>query len=64
MDVVFHRLFQHEREVTRLGTVAVVVCPLVIDLRHRYVEHALGPVDLLGDLRQVGYLERSAVLLD
>ena len=56
MDVVFHRLFQHEREVTRLGTVA--------DLRHRYVEHALGPVDLLGDLRQVGYLERSAVLLD
>ena len=64
MNVVFHRLFQHEREVTRLGTVAVVVCTLVIDLRHRYVEHALGPVDLLGDLRQVGYLERSAVLLD
>ena len=64
MNVVFHRLFQHEREVTRLGTVAVVVCTLVIDLRHRYVEHALGPIDLLGDLRQVGDFERSSVLFD
>ena len=35
-----------------IGTVAVVVCTLVIDLRHRYVEHALGPIDLLGDLRR------------
>ena len=64
MDVVLERLLQHEREMARFGAVAVVVHPLVVDLGHRHVEHALGPVDLLGDLRQVGDLERRAVLLD
>ena len=48
----------------RLGAVAVVVRALVIDLGHRHVEHALGSVDLLRDLGQVGDLERRAVLLD
>ena len=64
MDVVLHGLFQHEREVARLGAVAIVVRTLVVDLRHRHVEHALGAVDLLGDLRQVGDFERSSVLFD
>ena len=64
VDVVLHGLFEHEGEVARLGAVAVVVRPLVVDLGHRHVEHALGAVDLLGDLRQVGDLERSSVLFD
>ena len=64
VDVVLHRLLEHEREVARLGAVAVVVRALVIDLGHRHVEHALGSVDLLRDLGQVGDLERRAVLFD
>ena len=64
VDVVLHRLLEHERKVARLGAVAVVVRALVIDLGHRHVEHALGSVDLLRDLGQVGDLERRAVLLD
>ena len=64
MNVVFHRLFQHEREVARLGAVTIVVRAFVVDLRHRHVEHALGAVDLLRDLRQVRYLERRTVLFD
>ena len=63
MDVVLHGLLEHEREVARLGAVAVVVRPLVIDLGHRHVEHALGPVDLLRNLRQIGDLQRRSVLL-
>ena len=47
---------------TRLGAVAIVIGTLVIDLRHRYVEHAFGAVDLLGNLRQVGDRERRSVL--
>ena len=46
----------------RLGAVTIVVRALVVHLGHRHVEHTLGPVDLLRDLRQVGYLERRAVL--
>ncbi len=64
VDVVLHRLFEHEREVARLGAVAVVVRTVVVDLGHRHVEHAFGTVDLLRNLRQVGDLERRAVLLD
>ena len=62
MNVVLHCLLQHEREVARLGAVTIVVRPLVVHFGHRHVEHTLGPVDLLRDLRQVGYLERRAVL--
>ena len=62
MNVVLHCLLQHEREVARLGAVTIVVRALVVHLGHRHVEHTLGPVDLLRDLRQVGYLERRAVL--
>ena len=64
VDVVFERLFEHEGEVARFGAVAVVVGALVVDLRHGHVEHALGTCDLRGDLRQVGDLQRRAVLLD
>ena len=64
VDVVLHGLLQYEREMARLGAVAIVVRTLVIDLRHRHVEHALGAVDLLGDLRQVGNFERGSVLFD
>ena len=64
MDVVLHGLFEHEGEVARLGAVAVVVGALVVDLCHGHVEHAFGAVDLLGDLRQVGDLERGSVLFD
>ena len=64
VDVVFERLFEHEGEVARFGAVAVVVGALVVDLRHGHVEHALGTCDLRGDLRQVGDLQRCAVLLD
>ena len=48
----------------RLGAVTIVVRAFVVDLRHRHVEHALGAVDLLRDLRQVRYLERRTVLFD
>ena len=64
VDVVLHGLFQDEREVARLCAVAVVVRALVVDLCHRHVEHSLGAVDLLGDLREVGDLERGSILLD
>ena len=64
VDVVLHGLLQHEREMARLGAVTIVVRAFVVDLRHRHVEHALGAVDLLRDLRQVRYLERRTVLFD
>ena len=62
--LVLQGLFQHEREMRTFRTVTVIVGTLVIDLGHRHVEHALGTVDLLRDLGQVGDLERCAVLLD
>ena len=62
VDVVLHRLLQHEREMARLGAVAVVVRTLVIDLGHRHVEHALGAVDLLRNFRQIGDFQRCSVL--
>ncbi len=64
IDLVLQRLFQYEREVRTLRTVAVVVGTLVIDLGHRHVEHALGTVDLLRYLGQIGDLQRRSVLLD
>lgn len=64
LNIVLQRLLQHKREVTRFGAVAVVVVALIIDLGHRYIEHALGTVDLLRYLGQIGDFERSTVLLD
>ena len=47
-----------------LGAVAVVVAPLIVGLGDGNVEHTFGTLDLGGYLGQVGYLERSSILLD
>ena len=46
VNIVFQSLFEHEREVRRLGAVAVVVATLVVHLSHCYIEQTLGAIDL------------------
>ena len=47
-----------------LGTVAVVVCTLVVNLCHCDVEHTLGSLNLRRYLWEIGDLQRCSVLVD
>ena len=64
VDVVFEHLFHHEREMRRLGAVAIVVVSLIIDLSHSYIECTAGTLYVLSYLGQIGYAERCAILFD
>lgn len=64
IDVVLQSLFHNKAEMAALGAVAVVIAAFVVSLGDGDIEHPLGALDLGTNLRQIGYLERSAVLFD
>jgi hypothetical protein len=51
-------------EVAAFSTIAVPVFSLVAMAFHRSVKPVFGLLDLIADFRQIGYFERSAVLID
>ena len=57
-------LLQNEGEMRTFRAVTVVVAALVVYFGHGHVEHPFGPVDLGRDFRQIGDLQRGAVLLN
>ena len=64
MDVILKGLLKDKLKVRALGAIAIVICTLVVNLCHRYIEHTLSPLDLRRNLRQISDLERSAILVD
>ena len=64
MDIVLQGLLEYEGEMRTFGAVAVVVIALIVNLCHGDIEHSLRSLYLRGDLRQIRYLQRCAVLSD
>ena len=64
MNAVFQHFFHHKREMRAFGTVAIMIIAFVIDLSHRYIEHAPCFLDIFGNLGQVSNAKRGAVLFN
>ena len=64
MNIILKGFFYDKGKVRALGTIAVVIFPLVLMLFDRIGKHLFGLIDLHADFGQIGQLHRSAILGD
>jgi hypothetical protein len=64
VNLVFQDFLQHERKMGALRAVTVSISTFVIGFSHSYLENFPGLFNLGTDFWEVGYFQRSSVLLD